>query len=637
MKQQSGMKLTIIAVVCGIIAAVLTIYYLKQVETKYRKANQPVKQVLVGVVVPRVDLKKGTVITAKNVSARKVPQAFLPSNAIMAKEFKKVVNRTLLMPLQKGRPMTWEAVTGKSAKTFSENIELGRRAKSVKVNKVDSFDGLLRPGDHIDLMGDFTLSDLGLNSVQSGDQAIPEDIIMPILENVEVLAAGREDLNGRKYEYTNSKKSADGFNMEFTMVSLNLTPKQIARVELAEGIGGMFAVLRHPKDTSKVDFEYLGVEILLEKDEPEKVDLVLGADGKAIGRIIGDNIVDENGNIIGKIVDGKAVTFDGQALGTIVTGVDENDPLLKVAEIVDVVRDADGNIIGKIVDGKIIDADGNVIGTVDESGKAVGMDGEVLGTVDKGVALDINGNEVNLSSSTAVASADETFTEQVVRDADGNIIGRVVDGQVIDAAGNVIGTVTEDGQVQGLDGRKLGVVETVITDANGNVVGEEVEVIRDADGNVIGTVVNGQVIDADGNVIGTVDESGNAVGTNGEVLGVVETVMLGKDGEVMASVSEVVRDADGNIVGRVVNGQVVDMNGKVIGKVNKDGTVVGLNGEVLGEVERVITGTGGQLLDDAESRLASGKKSSKVGAYVDFISGGTAKDGILSVMKIRKE
>jgi len=454
MKIQSGLRLTIIAVICGIAAATLTVFYLKQVETKYRKASQPVQRALVAVVVPKVDIKKGSVITPKIVASRNVPQEFLPSNAILAKDFKKVVNRTLLMSVQKGRPVTWEAVTGKSAKTYSENIELGRRSRSVKVNKIDSFDGLLRPGDRIDLVGNFTLSSLGLAQA-TGTGTTPENIVMPILENVEVLAAGKEDMYGRKYEYSNNKKSPDGFNMEFTIIGLNLTPKQVARVELAEGVGEMFAVLRHPKDTSVAGFKYVGVELLFEKDEPKKIDLVMGADGKPIGRIVGDNIVDENGNIVGKIVNGKAVSFDGSPLGTIVENVNHDDPMLSVAEVVDVVRDADGNIIGKVVDGKIIDEFGNVVGKI-KDGQAVSLTGEVIGTVDKGVALDINGNEVDLSTSTAVS----VIAEQVVRDADGNVIGTIVDGKVVDENGNVIGEV--------IDGK--------VVDADGNVIADNVTI-----------------------------------------------------------------------------------------------------------------------------------------------------------------
>lgn len=610
MKQQSGLRMTIIAVICGIAAAALTVFYLKQVENKYRKASIPPQKVMVTVVVPNQDLKKGSVITPKLVAARKVPKEYLPSNAILAEDFKKVMNRTLLMPLQLGRPITWEAVTGKSAKTYSENIELGRRSRSVKVNKIDSFDGLLRPGDRIDLMGNFTLSALGLAQA-AGTGSTPENIVMPILENVEVLAAGKEDMYGRKYEYSNNKNSPDGFNMDFTIVGLNLTPKQIARVELSEGVGDMFAVLRHPKDTSVADFKYVGVELLFEKDEPAKIDIVMGADGKAIGQIVGDNIVDENGNIVGKIVNGKAVSFDGKPLGKIIENVSVDDPMLNVSEIVDVVRDANGNIIGKIVDGKVIDENGNVVGEI-KDGQAVSMTGEIIGTVDKGVALDINGNEVDLSQSAAA-----NITSEVVRDADGNVIGTIINGQVVDANGKVIGVV-KDGQVVDLQGNVIADnVSVAAESANADVV------VRDANGNVIGKIVNGQVIGADGKVVGVIKD-GQIVDLEGNVI--VDNVSVAAEAE---NADVVVRDANGNVIGKVVNGQVIDASGKVIGVV-KDGQVVDMAGNVIADNITIKAENPVRAIVDEE-------RSQYAIEFVDFISGGTAEDGIIPVTKVRKE
>ena len=610
MKQQSGLRLTIIAVVCGLVAAGLTLFYLKQVEEKYKRESKPEQRVMVTVVVPRMDLKKGSVITPKVVAARKVPKEFLPSNVILASDYKNVMNRTLLMPLQIGAPITWEAVTGKSAKTYSENIEFGRRSRSVKVSKIDSFDGLLRPGDRIDLMGNFTLSSLGLAQA-AGTGSTPENIVMPILENVEVLAAGKEDMYGRKYEYSNNKSSPDGFNMEFTIVGLNLTPKQIARVELSEGIGDMFAVLRHPKDTSEADFKYVGVELLFEKDEPEKIDLVIGADGKAIGKVIGDNIVDENGNIVGKMVNGKAVSLDGKSLGKVITGVSDDDPMLDVAEVVDVVRDANGKIIGKIVDGKVIDENGNVVGEIID-GQAVSSTGEVIGKIDKGVALDINGNEVDLSSSIAANT-----TSEVVRDANGNIIGSIVDGKVVDAEGNVVGVI-KDGQVVDMEGNVIADNVSVAAEvANADVV------VRDAEGNVIGTMVDGKVIDADGNVVGIVKD-GQVVDMDGNVI--ADNVSVAAE---TANAEVVVRDANGNVIGTIVNGQVVGADGNVVGIV-KDGQVVDMDGNVIAD----------NISVKAESTALSAPESEKSQyeiEFVDFISGGTAKDGIVPVTKVRKE
>lgn len=689
MKQMSGSRLFMIAVVCGVIAAFLMIYYLKSMEERYRRAHQPAVVEKVAVVVPRRNLNKGDPIVLDAIGRLEVPRQYLPTNYIPASDYRDILNRTLASPVQAGRIMTEEAVTGTKADTFSETIDLGRRAFSLKVNKVDSFDGLLRPGDTIDLLGEFDLEDLGVMGTDDENN----QVVMPVLERVEVLSAGREDHTGRRYERTNAPNSADGFNMEFTIVTLNLTPRQVARVELAQATGSLIAILRHPEDTSVAGFDYLRADILLEPEPEETLDVVLDADGNPIGRIIGDNIVDSQGNIIGKVVDGKAVAFDGTPLGTIVENVSADDPMLRVRERADVVRDAQGNVIGKIVDGKIVDRAGNVIGHVDADGNAVGMDGQILGRVEKNVALDAQGNVVDLRDSTLQPSRAQTV--QVVRDKDGNVIGRVVDGNIVDASGRVIGRVDESGQAVSLSGEKLGTVEEAMVDRDGNIIGRAQEVVRDKHGNIIGRVVDGQIINDKGEVVGHVDASGRAVGLDGEVIGRTETVMVDDNGKILGEVAQVVRDAQGNIIGRVVDGQVVNERGEVIGRVNADGSVTGLDGEVLGQVEQAILGADGQELGemaqvvrDAEGniigRLVDGKvidaqgnvvgelkdgkivdasgrtiasgvsvsteDSASINAqlreqaerkitrevdYIEFIPGGTGKEGIVPVRRIR--
>lgn len=446
MKELRGSRLFVIALVCGLLAAALLVFYMKQVESKYRQAAKPKQETMVSVVVPRANMARGERVTKKSIASRNVPEKYLPANVVRAQDYEKVLNRTLLSPLQVGRPMTWEAVTDSSSKTFSEVVDLGRRGMTIKVSRIDSFDGLLRPGDMIDLMGVFSLKDLGISG--SSDPNLSDDVVMPVLEQVEVIEASRQDLNGTNYEIKRDKNSVDGFNMEFTMITLDLTPRQVARMQMAQETGDVFAILRHPKDTSLNDYQYLGVDLLLTEDRPEPVDLVLDASGKPVGRIVGDNVVDANGNIVGKIVDGKAVGFDGKALGQIVEDVDPNDPINRVAEIADVVRDAEGNIIGRIVDGKVLDKAGNVIGEV-KDGQPVSLTGEVLGTIDEAVALDVDGNEVNTENSVV-----QTQVEQVVRDAEGNVIGKLVDGNVVDAEGKIIGEY-RDGQIVDSTGKVL--------------------------------------------------------------------------------------------------------------------------------------------------------------------------------------
>ena len=431
MAEVSGPKLIIAAGISGLIAAGAVMLYLTSVESKYKKAAEPVPEQMVAVVVPRVNLAKGDPLLKEQLASRRIPVKYAPSDAILASSVDKVVNRTLLTAVKVGRPMVWHAVTSTRSKTFSDVVDIGTRALTIKIRDVDSSDGLLRPGDKIDLMGTFQLGDLGIASADA-NSGVDDDAVMPVLEEVEVVEAARVDKNGRRYEYREDKDSKDGIGFDFTLITMNLTPKQIARVQLGQRTGSLFAVLRNREDTSYAGYEYLGIDHLLTQDKPDPVDVVLGDDGKPIGRVIGDKIVDKDGNVVGKVVNGRAVGLNGKTMGSISKGVSEDDPIMKVASVEDVVRDADGNIVGRVVDGQVVDRAGNVIGRVVD-GQPVSSDGSVMGTVDKGVALDEDGNEVDLSKSNA--------KQDLVFDDSGKPIGKVVGNKILDRNGQVIGKV----------------------------------------------------------------------------------------------------------------------------------------------------------------------------------------------------
>ena len=63
---------------------------------------------------------------------------------------------------------------------------------------------------------------------------------------------------------------------------------------------------------------------------------------------------------------------------------------------------------------------------------------------------------------------------------------------VVDASGKVVGTIDANGRAVGLDGKKLGEIQTALVDRSGKVVATETQVVRDANGKVIGATCRWQ-------------------------------------------------------------------------------------------------------------------------------------------------
>ncbi len=208
---------------------------------------------------------------------------------------------------------------------------------------------------------------------------------------------------------------------------------------------------------------------------------------------------------------------------------------------------------------------------------------------------------------------------KVVRDKDGNIIGHEVDGKVVNENGDVIGKVNSDGTVVSNSGEIIGTAaeEPVVTE----------KVVRDKDGNVVGKVVNGQVLNDKGEVIGKVNDDGSVVSNDGKSLGTLSEKIVSK--------VKVVRDKNGKVIGRVVNGKVVNDKGEVIGKVNESGAVVSNSGQSLGTVsEESVTPELARKLGSRPTSSSTGGSGITPTWLVDYLVGGNSKDGIALVTKV---
>ena len=144
-------------------------------------------------------------------------------------------------------------------------------------------------------------------------------------------------------------------------------------------------------------------------------------------------------------------------------------------------------------------------------------------------------------------------------------------------------------------------------------------VVRDANGNPIGTVVGNDIIDSQGRKVGSVRD-GQVIGLDGKPLADAQ-ITLQQDAQ------QVVRDASGNVIGNVRGDTVYDADGKVVGKL-VDGKLVDRAGNVI--ARGVSVGVEAPRATAAAPRRANART-------IQFIPGGTGKQGVLPVQTLRLE
>ncbi len=332
---------------------------------------------------------------------------------------------------------------------------------------------------------------------------------------------------------------------------------------------------------------------------------VIGFDGKIVGySIINGLVVDESNNLVGYQQPNDNVnTNAGLPLGTlfkykIAFGLDNK--FIGYISKDGQVWGNNGQEVGKIdfegyvvADGQkigyalndfyVYNADGKVAGIISRNGDVSSFTNQNLGRFDRGFVL--KGDKV-------IARGSRDYN---IRDNTHLVLGQLqLDGRVLDNLNNVVGTLSADGSI--LNANSEAIAKASPLQFYSFLQQPTRKKIFDKDGNFIGYLdENGNLVDADGNIIKRADEkdqnlpaedSRQAVyDENGNLIGYINP-----DGTIV--------DLDGNVIGKILpDGTIVDLEGNVVGKILPDGTIVDPDGNVISRI------SGMDVYDTQENKI----------------------------------
>jgi pilus assembly protein CpaB len=119
---------------------------------------------------------------------------------------------------------------------LSTKVPKGKRAITVPVDNISSVGGMIRPGDHVDVMGMVPLPAMTADGKQ-----VTQMTTMPLFQDVLVLAVGQEFTNvpgGEKKERVLSP-----------VITLALQPQEANLIAFVQEQGKIRLILRSPEDT----------------------------------------------------------------------------------------------------------------------------------------------------------------------------------------------------------------------------------------------------------------------------------------------------------------------------------------------------------------------------------------------------
>ena len=178
------------------------------------------------VVVAREDVQIGTRLQPAMLELVDWPSASPLKNPLTSIE--QASDRVVNMPLVKGEPISTAKLAAKGETGgLSAVLREGRRAVTVKVNEIVGVAGFALPGNYVDVM---------VNTPDSQNNLVSKIVI----ERIQVLAVAQDVAN------LESKPKV------VNAVTLEVTPAQAEKIDLARSVGSLSLVLRSQVDTESV-------------------------------------------------------------------------------------------------------------------------------------------------------------------------------------------------------------------------------------------------------------------------------------------------------------------------------------------------------------------------------------------------
>jgi pilus assembly protein CpaB len=221
------------ALIAAAVVAVIGVYMLWVYKQRFEAEASGGRKV--GVVIVTRDIPIGTKITPERLAVRDLPEDYVEPRHIREHDAQRIVGVRVRTRLEANESILWSdlATAGGDARDLAGLIRPGMRAIAIRATPESSFDGLLRPGDRVDVL---------LTTNREGSEA---RMTFPLEQNLLVLATGRDVGGNEGPDGTQRGRKAT--------VTLAATLEQAQILAFGVDRGELTIVLRHPDDIATVE------------------------------------------------------------------------------------------------------------------------------------------------------------------------------------------------------------------------------------------------------------------------------------------------------------------------------------------------------------------------------------------------
>ncbi|KMJ54797.1 pilus assembly protein CpaB [Vogesella sp. EB] len=263
MKNPRAIAMIVVSVIVGLVAVVMASQWInKQTNVSAQK-----------VVIAAVDVDLGSKLTPEMLRLVDWPSGSIPEGAIIDPQT--LDGRVLKTSVLRGEAILESKLAPLGTKGgLSAVVMEGKRAMTVRVNDVIGVAGFALPGNYVDILVN-TTEDAKANVKEKVDMSISKIVLEHILVLAVAQEASRDDT---KPKVVNA-------------VTLEVTPEQAEKLDLARSVGTLSLVLRNQVDPKPVETSGITKQILLRGDEPAPVAKPVAASKPVAKRVVKKVIV----------------------------------------------------------------------------------------------------------------------------------------------------------------------------------------------------------------------------------------------------------------------------------------------------------------------------------------------------------
>jgi len=268
-------KILIIAIILAVVFVGLLQLYLSGMKKQYSAGMS-----FENFVVATREIPAHTPVTAKMIATQKFPQKYIHKEAIRAKDKNFVIGQPTTFKITKNQPLLWTDFAGTKERIGLSGVITSdeERALTIPVTEISGVGFLLKPDDHVDILGTFV-------NPQNGQMTT-----LTLLQNVTVLAVGtnlggaqeREEVTTKRGKKRTSRRASQ---TRYSSITLLVTPEEAELLIFSQAKGSITLMLRREgahqivENLPEMNFNRIFVPEVrqtLQKRRNERIEIISG-------------------------------------------------------------------------------------------------------------------------------------------------------------------------------------------------------------------------------------------------------------------------------------------------------------------------------------------------------------------------